>query len=93
MTLLPSETSAFCLQYLRDASDASLCSLSFLFHLCSPEYLGQLSFPCFSSLSDFLKVPLETIFSFVYVQIISFTTPLVFWNSLSYVSGVFYNYT
>lgn len=71
----------------------SVLFLSSLSHLCSPGYLGQLSFSCFSSLSDFKKVPLEIISSFLYLQIISFTTLLLFWNCFSYVSGVFYSYT
>lgn len=55
--LRPLEIPAFSLQYLRDKSSASLLSLSPLSHLCSPGYLGQLSFSCFSSLSGFLKSP------------------------------------
>lgn len=55
--LRPLEIPAFSLQYLRDKSSASLRSLSPLSHLCSPGYLGQLSFSCFSSLSGFLKSP------------------------------------
>lgn len=93
VTLLPLETSAFCLQYLRDMSAASLCSFSLPFPISAVLAIWDSFLFLFSSLSDFKKVPLEIISSFLYLQIISFTTLLLFWNCFSYVSGVFYSYT
>jgi len=46
------ESSAFSLRYPRDVLSATLRSLSPLSHLCGAGYLGQLSFPCFSSIND-----------------------------------------
>lgn len=78
--LLPLETSAFCLQYIRDTPAASPCSLSFLFHLCSPEYLGQLAFSCFSSLSEFIS-PTGNNFLLSLPSNNFLHNPPLFWNS------------
>lgn len=54
--------------------------LSFLFHLCSPEYLGQLAFSCFSSLSEFIS-PTGNNFLLSLPSNNFLHNPPLFWNS------------